>query len=248
MSSTARRALAAPITRPARTTTSPCRGKRRKGGLGYFGFSYFEENQASLEALEIDGGSGLCRAECPERPGRRLRAPRATALRLCETESLGRDGGGGVPRLHARERDHDRRAGAVRAAERDQLDEERQKLDEATGLEHERLGRHAAPAGHKEIDLSPSSRRLGELVVRGVLGAGGADLGGDDGGIVVSLLFPALEFFAEVSPWSSSRETNWAPLFEPASFGVVPLIAATFSVTFWALAVAIPPGSGRRSS
>ncbi len=28
------------------------------GGLGYFGFSYFEENQGSLKALEVDGGSG----------------------------------------------------------------------------------------------------------------------------------------------------------------------------------------------
>jgi phosphate transport system substrate-binding protein len=29
-----------------------------EGGLGYFGFSYYEENQGSLKALEIDGGSG----------------------------------------------------------------------------------------------------------------------------------------------------------------------------------------------
>jgi phosphate transport system substrate-binding protein len=29
-----------------------------KGALGYFGFSYFEENQDSLKALEIDGGGG----------------------------------------------------------------------------------------------------------------------------------------------------------------------------------------------
>ena len=29
-----------------------------KGGLGYFGFSYFEENQDKLTALEIDGGDG----------------------------------------------------------------------------------------------------------------------------------------------------------------------------------------------
>jgi phosphate transport system substrate-binding protein len=28
------------------------------GGLGYFGFSYFEENQESLKALEVDGGEG----------------------------------------------------------------------------------------------------------------------------------------------------------------------------------------------
>ena len=29
-----------------------------KGAMGYFGFSYFEENQDSLKALEIDGGDG----------------------------------------------------------------------------------------------------------------------------------------------------------------------------------------------
>jgi phosphate transport system substrate-binding protein len=29
-----------------------------KGGLGYLGFSYFEENEDTLKALEVDGGSG----------------------------------------------------------------------------------------------------------------------------------------------------------------------------------------------
>jgi phosphate transport system substrate-binding protein len=29
-----------------------------RGGLGYFGFSYFEQNQETLKALEVDGGSG----------------------------------------------------------------------------------------------------------------------------------------------------------------------------------------------
>jgi phosphate transport system substrate-binding protein len=29
-----------------------------KGGLGYFGFSYYEQNRDRLKALEIDGGSG----------------------------------------------------------------------------------------------------------------------------------------------------------------------------------------------
>ena len=29
-----------------------------EGALGYFGFSYFEENQDTLKALEVDGGSG----------------------------------------------------------------------------------------------------------------------------------------------------------------------------------------------
>jgi phosphate transport system substrate-binding protein len=30
----------------------------QKGGLGYFGFTYFEENQDTLKALEVDGGEG----------------------------------------------------------------------------------------------------------------------------------------------------------------------------------------------
>jgi phosphate transport system substrate-binding protein len=29
-----------------------------RGGLGYFGFSYYEENQGRLKALEVDGGEG----------------------------------------------------------------------------------------------------------------------------------------------------------------------------------------------
>jgi phosphate transport system substrate-binding protein len=35
------------------------------GGLGYFGFTYYEENQDTLNAVEIDGGSG-CVAPSPE--------------------------------------------------------------------------------------------------------------------------------------------------------------------------------------
>jgi phosphate transport system substrate-binding protein len=29
-----------------------------KGGLGYFGFTYYEENQSKLKALQVDGGNG----------------------------------------------------------------------------------------------------------------------------------------------------------------------------------------------
>ena len=38
------------------TTVTGVAGEQ--GGLGYFGFSYFEENQDTLNALEIDGGDG----------------------------------------------------------------------------------------------------------------------------------------------------------------------------------------------
>ena len=37
-----------------------------KGGLGYFGLSYYEQNQDTLKALEVDGGAG-CVAPSAER-------------------------------------------------------------------------------------------------------------------------------------------------------------------------------------
>lgn len=99
-------------------------------------------------------------------------------------------------------------------------------------------------ASAAEIDLSPSSRRLGELLIRLILGLAAFISLATTVGIVLSLLFPAIEFFREVSPVEFFTGTNWAPLFEPSSFGVLPLIAGTFAVTFWALLVAIPAGLG----
>lgn len=98
------------------------------------------------------------------------------------------------------------------------------------------------PAG--EIDLTPSSRRLGELLVRVILGLAAFVSLATTVGIVFSLLIPAIEFFREVSPVEFFTGTNWAPLFEPSSFGVLPLIVGTFTVTFWALLVAVPAGLG----
>ncbi len=63
-------------------------------------------------------------------------------------------------------------------------------------------------------------------------------------GIVIALLQPAIEFFTEVPFWDFITGTRWAPLFEPASFGVVPLLAGTFSITIWASLVCIPFGLG----
>jgi phosphate transport system permease protein len=63
-------------------------------------------------------------------------------------------------------------------------------------------------------------------------------------GIVVSLLEPAIEFFREVNFIDFITGTRWAPLFEPPSFGVTPLLAGTFTVTIWASLVCIPFGLG----
>ena len=62
--------------------------------------------------------------------------------------------------------------------------------------------------------------------------------------IVVALLAPAIDFFRQVSPWRFLTGTTWAPLFEPASFGVLPLLVGTLSVTFWACLMALPLGLG----
>ena len=63
-------------------------------------------------------------------------------------------------------------------------------------------------------------------------------------GIIVALLQPAIEFFREVNFIDFITGTRWTPLFEPASFGVLPLVVATLALTFWAAVVFIPFGLG----
>ena len=55
-----------------------------KGGLGYFGFSYFEENQDTLKAVEIDGGDGCVAPSVETAQDGTLQAALAPALRLRE--------------------------------------------------------------------------------------------------------------------------------------------------------------------
>ncbi|MFN8224373.1 MAG: phosphate ABC transporter permease subunit PstC [Gaiellales bacterium] len=95
-----------------------------------------------------------------------------------------------------------------------------------------------------EVDLSQSSMRLGELAIKSLLGLAAFISLVTTVGIVLSLLLPAIEFFREISPAEFFTGTTWAPLFEPGSFGVVPLIVGTLVVTFWALVLAIPAGLG----
>jgi phosphate transport system permease protein len=63
-------------------------------------------------------------------------------------------------------------------------------------------------------------------------------------GIVVSLFIPAIEFFGDVSISEFLTGTTWAPLFEPSSFGVLPLVAGTIVVALCAAGVALPFGLG----
>lgn len=60
--------------------------------------------------------------------------------------------------------------------------------------------------------------------------------------IVISLLVPTIEFFGEVGITDFLFGTNWAPTFEPASFGVLPIVVGTFSTALWGMMFAIPIG------
>jgi phosphate transport system permease protein len=86
--------------------------------------------------------------------------------------------------------------------------------------------------------------RWGEAVIKALLALCALVSVATTLGIVVALFLPAFEFFQEVNFVDYITGTEWAPLFLQAKFGVIPLIAGTLSVTFWACLVAIPSGLG----
>jgi phosphate transport system permease protein len=94
------------------------------------------------------------------------------------------------------------------------------------------------------FSLAPSRKRWGEAVVKGALALCALVSVATTVGIVAALFLPAFEFFQTVNFVDYITGTEWAPLFLQKSFGVVPLIVGTLSVTFWACLVAIPLGLG----
>jgi phosphate transport system permease protein len=103
------------------------------------------------------------------------------------------------------------------------------------------LAQDAAVAASR---IHARKRRWGEELIKGLLGLCALVSVATTVGIVVALLEPAIEFFREISIVDYLTGTDWAPLFEPARFGVVPLLVGTISVTFWACLVAMPFGLG----
>jgi len=92
--------------------------------------------------------------------------------------------------------------------------------------------------------LRARRRRIGEDVIKGVLAVCALISLATTVGIVIALFVPAFEFFQEVSIVDFITGTEWAPLFEPAHFGVLPLVAGTLLVTAIAALVALPLGLG----
>ncbi len=92
--------------------------------------------------------------------------------------------------------------------------------------------------------LGASKPRYGERVIVAVLALCALVSVATTIGIVIALFVPTIEFFGTVSPLEFFTSTEWAPLFERARFGVLPLVAATVTTTVCALAVCVPFGLG----
>jgi phosphate transport system permease protein len=63
-------------------------------------------------------------------------------------------------------------------------------------------------------------------------------------GIVISLIEETIVFLREVGIGDFLVGTEWSPLFEPASFGVLPLVSGTLLISIVAMLVATPLGLG----
>lgn len=90
--------------------------------------------------------------------------------------------------------------------------------------------------------LRRSRPRLGERAIEAVLLLAALVSIATTVGIVYSLIPPAVEFFRQISFTEFFGGTNWAPLFTPPTYGVLPLLAATLVITIIAVLVAVPLG------
>ena len=107
--------------------------KGTEGGLGYFGFSYFEENQDSLKALEVDGGSG-CVAPSVDTAQGGTYVPLARPLFVyAKTDALARQEVEGFLRYMLDNETSIAEQAQFVPLNQTQIDDNLAKLDEATG-------------------------------------------------------------------------------------------------------------------
>ncbi len=95
------------------------------------------------------------------------------------------------------------------------------------------------PDGH--LRVAPHRRRT-ERVTRWALFVAALMSVGVTFAIVLSLADGARSFFSEVPLIEYLTGTEWYPQFEPADFGVLPLVSGTLLVAAIAVAVAVPIG------
>ncbi|HEV2791441.1 MAG TPA: phosphate ABC transporter permease subunit PstC [Solirubrobacterales bacterium] len=100
------------------------------------------------------------------------------------------------------------------------------------------------PAGGPPRRLQAQSKRRGERAIKWLLASCGVLSVLTTTAIVISLVGPTIGFFEIVPADEFLFGIDWTPQFEPASFGVLGIVAGTLNVTLWAMLFAIPIGLG----
>jgi phosphate transport system permease protein len=90
--------------------------------------------------------------------------------------------------------------------------------------------------------LRAARRRWGEEVIKGLLVLAALISVLTTTGIVLSLVGETITFFGDVGVGDYLLGTEWAPTFQDASFGVLPLVLGTMLISAVAMVVAIPLG------
>jgi phosphate transport system permease protein len=101
-----------------------------------------------------------------------------------------------------------------------------------------------AKRGAEAIILRAPRRRWGEGIIKALLILAALISVLTTTGIVISLLEETISFFREVPLGDYLFGTEWTPLFNPPSFGVLPLVTGTFIISLIGMVVAIPLGLG----
>jgi len=90
--------------------------------------------------------------------------------------------------------------------------------------------------------LEARLRNTREAVVTGLLFLCAAVSVVTTAAIVLTLLGETVSFFQAVSPIEFFTGTKWTPLFTPAQYGVLPLLAGTLLIALFAAVFAVPIG------
>ena len=218
------------------------------GGLGYFGFSYYEQNQ---DKLNLVGVGEKRRQVLPSRRPRTIQNgtytpfsrplfmyPSAKALKRPEVQAF----------MDYVIDNYETIAEAAQIVPmtQEQADASKKELtkDEGASLGDGGLLTTTAAGARPVPALGAGRRRWGEEIIKALLILAALISVLTTTGIVIALLRETIDFFGSVGLWDFLSGGKWTPLFEPPSFGVRPLVIGTFLITFIALAVAAPLGLG----
>jgi phosphate transport system permease protein len=87
-------------------------------------------------------------------------------------------------------------------------------------------------------------RRPGERIIETLLWIAAVVSVATTVGIVISLAFPTVEFFADVNIVKFITDGRWTPLFADKHYGIAPLLVSTLMVSLIAIVIAVPLGIG----